>query len=284
MFYLFVKNSCSQNVIDELKEERKCYIRPGGGDGLTILIAVHGKNSHGTRASAVVAKSELLSMRTKDFQHNIQDVNKAFLLKEREIAFGGESNPDVLFQLFQVYESCPVAKFQEHLGELRRKYNRRDLSITKECLMSEALSAYDTLVLEKKWITHDPKVVAFASFVSKASALLDRQGGKKNGANSHGNKYNNKKNNSRGNKFKDKKYEFKHIAPKAGEPHEKEVNGKTCYYCDKPHGKEGVPMWTLHEPSEHKDFTPKNPKEEKVDLEIQDDLRSLISVCAQDFS
>ena len=50
-------------------------------------------------------------MRTKDFQYNIQDVNKAFLLKEREIAFGRESNSDMFFQLFQVYKSFLVAKF-----------------------------------------------------------------------------------------------------------------------------------------------------------------------------
>ena len=283
MFYLFVKNSCTQNVIDELKEERQHWSRPGGGDGLTILIAVYGKNAHGTRASAVVAKSELLSMRTKDFQHNIQDVNKAFTMKEREIAFGGESNPDVLFQLFQVYESCPVAKFQEHIGELRRKYNRRDPSITKEHLMAEALSAYDTLVLEKKWFTQDPKTVAFASFVSKATSLLDKHGGKKD--HNKGSRSKTKdKNKSNRKKTKRKEYEFKCVAPKDGEPHEKEVNGKTYYYCDKPHGSEGVPMWALHKPQDHKVFKKEKPQEEQVDIELQDDLRSLISVYAKDFS
>ena len=150
--------------------------------------------------------------------------------------------------------------------------------------MLEALSAYDTLVLEKKWITQDPKVVAFASFVSKASALLDKHGGKKNGDNPNGGKSRNKKNKSKGNKTKQKKDEFKYVAPKAGESHEKEVNGKTYYYCDKPHGSEEVPMWTLHKPNDHKDTKPKKPKEEKVDLELQDDLRSLISVYAKDFS
>ena len=150
VFYLFIKNSCFQCVLDDLKEEEHHWKRPGGGDGGTLLTAVYSKNVHGTRASAVVAKSELLSMRSKDYQHNIQDVNKAFLLKEKEIAFGGESNPDALFQLFQIYESCPVQKFQEAIGELRREYNRRDPSITKEFLMAEALNSHDILVLEKK--------------------------------------------------------------------------------------------------------------------------------------
>ena len=65
-----------------------------------MLIAIDSKNAHRTRASAVVAKAKLLQMKTKDFQHNIQDTNKAFSLKEREIAFGGENNTDILFQLF----------------------------------------------------------------------------------------------------------------------------------------------------------------------------------------
>ena len=97
MFYLCVKNSCAQTVIDELNKERGQWIRPGGGDGTTLLIAIYSRNVHGTRVSAVVAKSELLSMRSKDLQHNIQDANKTFLLKEKEIVFGGEENPDVVF-------------------------------------------------------------------------------------------------------------------------------------------------------------------------------------------
>ena len=99
-FYLFVKNSCFQCVLDDLKEEERHWKRPGGGHGGMLLTAVCSKNVHGTWASAVVAKSELLSMRSKDYQHNIQDVNEVFLLKEKEIAFGSENNPDVLFQLF----------------------------------------------------------------------------------------------------------------------------------------------------------------------------------------
>ena len=41
-------------------------------------------------------------------------------------------------------------------------------------------------------------------------------------------------------------------------------------------------MWVLHKPGDHKDSKLKKPKEEKVDLELQDDLCSLISVHAKD--
>ena len=97
MFYSFVKNSCAQNVVDDLNKECGNWIRPAGGDGTTMLIAIHSRNVHGTRASVVVAKSELLSMRSKDFQHDIEDTNKTFLLKEKEIVFYGEENSDALF-------------------------------------------------------------------------------------------------------------------------------------------------------------------------------------------
>ena len=80
------------------------------------------------------------------------------------------------------------------------------------------------------------------------------------------------------------KDEFKFVAPKSGQPHEKEANGKTHCYCDTPHGIEGTPMWTLHKPGDYKDSKPKKPKEEKLDLELQDDLSSLLSVHAKDFS
>ena len=83
--------------MDDLREENHHCTRPGSGDGRTLLIAMHSNDVHGTRASAVVAKSELLSMRTKDFQNNIHDVHKSLLEKEREIDFRGKDNPDVLF-------------------------------------------------------------------------------------------------------------------------------------------------------------------------------------------
>ena len=67
IFCLFVKNSCDQTAIDELHGERQHWIRPGGGNGKTLLISMCCKNVHGTRASNVVANSELLSMRSKDF-------------------------------------------------------------------------------------------------------------------------------------------------------------------------------------------------------------------------
>ena len=94
-------------------------------------------------------------------------MNRFFHQKNNEINFAGQSNPDIVFHLFKAYKSCLVPEFQEAIGELRRKYNRGDQSITKEFLMAEALSTCNALVLEKSWITHDPKAVSFANFISK---------------------------------------------------------------------------------------------------------------------
>ena len=111
MLCLFIRNSCDQSATHNLREEKHHWTRPDGGDGGTLLVSICSKNSHGTRASEVVAKVELLSMRTKDFQHNIHSVNKSFLEKEREITFGGEDNLEALLQLFQTCESRLVPRF-----------------------------------------------------------------------------------------------------------------------------------------------------------------------------
>ena len=76
IFYLFVRNSCDQSVMDNLWEEKHRWTIPGSGDGGTLLIAICSKNVHGTRASAAVANVELLSMRTKDFRTTFTTLTK----------------------------------------------------------------------------------------------------------------------------------------------------------------------------------------------------------------
>lgn len=53
------------------------------------------------------------------------------------------------FSAFKAYETCLISKFPEDIGEMKSKQDIGDSSITKEALMAEALSTYDTLILEK---------------------------------------------------------------------------------------------------------------------------------------
>ena len=52
-----------------MKEEMIYYTMPSERDGITLLIATCNTNGHGTRASAVAAKTELLSTK-KAFKDN----------------------------------------------------------------------------------------------------------------------------------------------------------------------------------------------------------------------
>ena len=64
------------------------------------------------------------------------------------------------------------------------------------------------------------------------------------------------------------------------------MNGKTWHYCDKLHSVDRVPMQKLHKPEDHKeskDSKPKKLHEEKDNVELQDNLHSLISVNAKNF-
>ena len=174
MKFVFIKNSISHSVFEDVKDDKTKWSKPKGGDRASSLISLYEKNAHGIRDSAIVAKNELVKAETKSFKHNIQDVNKFIAAKNKEISFGGETNHDALFQVSKICESFLVPKFQETISEIRRKHNRKDASITKELIMDEALSTCDTLILEKDWISHYPKSVVFDIFLKKAESTFRR--------------------------------------------------------------------------------------------------------------
>ena len=86
--------------------------------------------------------------------------------------------------------------------------------------MTEALSACDTLVLENKQLTQDPRSVVFNSFVSKPSKSLDNL---KTGSKSDDTEKNMKFKKKTG---KPRKYMWKFEAAKEGKPRTKVVDRK----------------------------------------------------------
>ena len=79
----------------------------------------------------------------------------------------------MLFQFFQTCESCPAPDFQENIGEILRKFNRRDEPIMEEHYVEESLTSHGTLILENKWITQDPKSVAFTNVITQSTTIFD---------------------------------------------------------------------------------------------------------------
>ena len=134
--------------------------------------------------------------------------------------------------------------------------------------MAEAATTYDALVLEKKWITEDPKIVAFANFIAKAEEIFQ--------------KMNLEKSKNKENK-RQPPSAWKMIAPKDGEPVQKEVNKKTYYWC--PHEPfDRKPMWTLHKPEDHGKSKKKPSNSDAAPkLELNDEMCSLFSTTKTDF-
>lgn len=78
IFFIFVKNNIEKQVIDNLKDDNVIFLSPGCGDSAALLMDIHSRNSHGTVASVVVDNSELLSLTSKNFNHNIYYLNQFF--------------------------------------------------------------------------------------------------------------------------------------------------------------------------------------------------------------
>ena len=66
-------------------------VRPGEGDASSLLKIIHIKNAHGTRASTIVGKTELLSHLTRKISYNARGIKKFIALKTKDITFGGET-------------------------------------------------------------------------------------------------------------------------------------------------------------------------------------------------
>ena len=111
--------------MDDLKDDKVHYTRPEDGYSTNLLMAVYDKKSYGTVANDFVVKSELLSLTSKNSNINIHEMNQFFQQKKMGVAFVGKSNPDVVFQLFKAHEKYPIPKFQETIGEIRKKSQHR---------------------------------------------------------------------------------------------------------------------------------------------------------------
>ena len=166
IFFHFMKNSIADSVAKEVDPNKADWVRPGGGDGLSLLGYAWKTNSHGARASACVCKKNLNAATTAEFSHNISEANKWFEQQNNEILSAGETNNDCVWQLFNCYLSCPVEPFLQAINQVKNSYdNGKDIS-PKELMMT-ALASHNTLNLEKRWITEDPKVVALVTVIEQ---------------------------------------------------------------------------------------------------------------------
>ena len=78
MLFIFVKNNINQQVAGDLKDDKFHFIRPGSCDDYALIMDVCDKNSSGTTDSVITAKSEPLSLTSKNFNHNTHDLNRFF--------------------------------------------------------------------------------------------------------------------------------------------------------------------------------------------------------------
>ena len=238
MLFHCSSNSALNDVILNIQDKEASWKRSGGGLGLVFLHHVFRSHSHGTSASAFVCNKQLNTVQTKDFSHNIVEVNKYFSLKNNEILSAGEGNDDHIFQLFNCYASCPVQKFQNAIQCVKNKSDEKK-NVTAEILMAKASSCYNALQLEHRWITEDPKIVAMTTCLEKiqetanAIALMSA---------SDSFQQSDKKQRS------DRAWMFE--IPPEDEPQEKLVDGKTFYVCRKDHNNEKV-TWVRHKPEDH---------------------------------
>jgi len=164
------------------------------------------------------------------------------------------SPPDIITSLFAAYKLAADSKFVEYIPRKEEEYEDGTDELKVEKLMSLALSKYKFFKGRNEWMKKTKQELQFVAMHSeledtkKRLALATRGGGRGKGL---GGDIPTKDKAKREDEASHRgarpgrpntgQFAWKGIAPKAGEPNKKTVNGKSYYHC--PH--HGDTKWVL---------------------------------------
>jgi hypothetical protein len=260
MLATLVKGSCSANVLSELSYREQHYTirvpQPNGAademiqDGpsmlfdLITMVSVETKSTVGQLTNQLSNLQPIMEQEKSNvqaFNKKVQDIKAALVARRAPV-------PDLLIALFNGYLSCGDHAFMEFIKRKQNEYEEDKRStLASEQLMQMALEKYKTIVGRGEWMQ---KSAVQLDMIAMQGTIMALQGQLKQNAAPANNKDKKTPGKSAA-RNSDNKFAWKLVAPKAGESHEKTVEGKAYIYC--PH--HAATKWVLkinREGIEHK--------------------------------
>jgi hypothetical protein len=195
-----------------------------------------------------------MNKKLESLSGNIESLNDWVRSQVDRLSARGETCQDLLIYLFDAHSQAPDSTFVQYIAQQKSQYDDNTLDLTADRLIAE--HKYATLTRDETWsrpTQEEENIVALTARLE----MMNKQIGKKKvdtkSKQSKGLKKTTKKDKSpKGKKNKqdlDKKFAWKKVPPKDGEPRTKTVGGKFYHFCPN-HDERG--MWTLHKPSDCK--------------------------------
>ncbi len=239
-------NSVSKSVAQRLDadKERWFFSNRGGKDGLIIFKLLMQYSLQTTRYGSETTKDKLHNLNVKNFGNNVEDMllHRKTLLDD--LRAQGEVFNEDLYWAFKCLETVEIPEsFKRYIEDKKSDWEDGGV-ITASELCKAAQTKFKHLLEAGKWkfTTHTSNATSLTSkddakFIALVAAVkeLAKSVGKQQPEYSD-----------------NQKNKWKFEAPAAGASIEKEVNGKSFWWCNGSDGKKHKPMYCHHKPTECK--------------------------------
>ncbi len=250
--YTFLITSVTDGLLGKIISKKEDYTTATGfQDGPSLLKVIVTISHVDTRAQAGYIRQCLarlsITILTAEYNCNIQKLNEYVVVLEEGLAARGESSQDTMMNVHAAYVVCKDADFVRHAKDEYARWEQ-GANMTLKDYMESACTKYQTLV--GQWESPSPEqeqIIALTAAVSSLKSKTrktDTGKPRDQGATRSGPRKN------------DGEYAWKDVAPKAGEPNKKKVNGKDYFWCTR----HKQPQWTLHNPDSFPNLGKFHPK------------------------
>ncbi|CAB9526634.1 unknown protein [Seminavis robusta] len=194
-------------------------------DGTCMLYELITLVSVETRATVAIITKKLanLDVIMSEQKSNVEGFNSVVNDLVAALHARAATVPPLVTALFDGYAMCQDSIFVKYIARKQEEYEDGSINMTPERLMNLALEKYKILVSKKAWMKKTEEEMEIMVLKAEISQLRKTPS-------ATGSSQQKKAATPRQGKDDDK-YAWKQVAPKAGEPQEKKVNGKEYIYC-----------------------------------------------------
>jgi hypothetical protein len=248
MMYECLKVSIEEDVATSIATKYEDINRDG-----TMLwkVLMDNISSKATKQQVRLWKATLRTLKMADYDNNVKLMNAEIAKIVLNLNNADQEPEDLADHILAAFKKAPCNEFAVYITSLENEADRADRDLDAETLMDQALTKYDSLITSGEYSTSDPKDAQILALQTQVQHLEDTvvkrrpKTDKKVDKPPRGGGDDNKRRKGR--------EPWQLIPPPTGEPTTKTVNGRTFHWCTKPHGQDAVPLWGVHEPSQHKD-------------------------------
>lgn len=238
MMYTCLHETLSKVGRDKVTLHSKDYIVNGLESGILFLKIIVRESMIDTNATTSTIRDQLIDLHAYLAQvgFDISKMNQHAQMLLEALRARGETTNDLLNNLFKAYKTVKDDDFMTYIKAKESDWYEGELNLTAEKLMLLANNKYRLLKDQGKWQAPSAAEEKIIALEAKLKAI-NKGGAQGKKGNANGRQQGNNRQKGAGNQKKDGKRREKEpwmlAKPKDGEAHEKTVDGKQWFYCEK---------------------------------------------------